>query len=67
MSDLLLALARDLPSTAVLLLMMYLVNRQFSEVLSVVKAHLDDISRLLERCLDGKLEHDEAHRWDRDR
>ncbi len=54
MNDVLLAIARDLPSTAVLILFVYVTSMQYREALTLLKEHLEDISNLLAECLKGK-------------
>lgn len=51
MNDILLAIARDLPSTAVLILFVYVVNKQFGQAIELIRQHLQDVNRLLERCI----------------
>lgn len=52
MEELFLALAKDLPSTAILLLMLWLVNKQFTQVLDAVDRHLESVNKLLATCID---------------
>ena len=54
MDELILALAKDLPSTAVLLLFVYVTSMQYREALTLLKEHLEDISNLLAECLKSK-------------
>lgn len=54
MNDVLLAIARDLPSTAVLILFVYVTSMQYREALTLLKEHLEDISNLLAECLKSK-------------
>lgn len=54
MNDVLLAIARDLPSTAVLILFVYVTSMQYREALALLKEHLEDISNLLAECLKSK-------------
>lgn len=54
MNDVLLAIARDLPSTAVLILFVYVTSMQYREALTLIKEHLEDISNLLAECLKRK-------------
>lgn len=56
MNELLLAIARDLPSTAVLILFVYVTSSQYKEALALLRDHLKDISALLEKCLDKEIE-----------
>lgn len=51
MNELLLAIARDLPSTAVLILFVYVTSSQYKEALALLRDHLKDISALLADCL----------------
>lgn len=61
MEELITAIATDLPSTAALILILYLVNSQFAQVIRVVEKHLEDVNRLLQACIDrqGSEEHEE--------
>lgn len=45
-------LARDLPSTGVLLLLLYLVNQQFAQGLTLLTKQMEDTNELLRRCID---------------
>lgn len=46
-------LARDLPSTGVLLLLLYLVNQQFAQGLTLLTKQMEDTNELLRRCIDN--------------
>ena len=50
-TDWLIAIARDLPSTAVLILFVWVVNRQFTAAIDLLRQHLADVSKLLDRCI----------------
>lgn len=52
MEDIPLALARDVPSLAVLVIFVILTGRQFSTMTDHVAKHLDQINKLLEKCMD---------------
>lgn len=52
MNDVILAVAKDLPSTAVLILFVYVVNKQFSLAIELIRQHLADINKLLEKCIE---------------
>lgn len=51
MDELLVTLARDLPSTAVLILFLCLTNRQFGQLLDILESHLTQIHALLQKCI----------------
>lgn len=51
MNDLMLALAKDLPSTAVLLLFLWQTGKQFDRLTSALENHLAELSRLLGDCI----------------
>ncbi len=52
MNELILALAKDLPSTAVLLLFLWQTGKQFDRLVSALESHLAELSRLLGECID---------------
>ena len=54
MQEIILALAKDLPSTAILILFLYLTNRQFERLLTMLAGHLRQLNSLLEKCIGGK-------------
>lgn len=60
MEELITAIATDLPSTAALLLILYLVNSQFAQVIKVVERHLENVNTLLQRCIERGLDWDEV-------
>jgi len=54
MEEFLYQIARDLPSTGVLLLLLYLVNQQFGQGMVMLTKQMEDTNELLQRCIDGK-------------
>jgi len=54
MEEFLYQIARDLPSTGVLLLLLYLVNQQFGQGMAMLTKQMEDTNELLRRCIDGK-------------
>lgn len=54
MEEFLYQIARDLPSTGVLLLLLYLVNQQFGQGMVMLTKQMEDTNELLRRCIDGK-------------
>lgn len=54
-TDWVVAIARDLPSTAVLILFVWVVNRQFTAAIDLLRQHLSDVSKILERCIDREI------------
>lgn len=54
MEEFLYQIARDLPSTGVLLLLLYLVNQQFGQGMAMLTKQMEETNELLRRCIDGK-------------
>jgi len=54
MEEFLYQIARDLPSTGVLLLLLYLVNQQFGQGMAMLTKQMEDTNELLRRCIDGR-------------
>lgn len=54
MEEFIYQIARDLPSTGVLLLLLYLVNQQFGQGMAMLTKQMEETNELLRRCIDGK-------------
>lgn len=59
MEDIIIAVVRDLPSTAILILFVWFTSKQFSEITTLLSQHLKDIHKLLEQCLNVREVTDE--------
>lgn len=53
MNELIIAIARDLPSTAVLLLFLWQTGKQFDRLTGALESHLAELSRLLGDCINS--------------
>ncbi len=51
MEEIIVQVVRDLPSTAVLILFVYMTNKQFRVAMAMMSEHLADINKILESCL----------------
>lgn len=51
MEELTVTLVRDLPGTAVLILFVWLTNKQFSKAVDMISDHLKEINAILEQCV----------------
>jgi urease accessory protein UreF len=51
MEEIIIAIVRDLPSTAVLILFVWFTSKQFHQITYLLSEHLKDINKLLEACL----------------
>ena len=51
MEEIIIAIVRDLPSTAVLILFVWFTSQQFKQITNLLSEHLKDINKLLEQCL----------------
>ena len=53
MEDIVIAIIRDLPSTAVLVLFVWFTSKQFQQAIVLIGEHLKEINKLLESCIRG--------------
>ena len=54
MEDIIIAVVRDLPSTAVLILFVWFTSKQFSQITNLLSQHLKEINKLLEQCIGSR-------------
>lgn len=54
MEDLATGILRDLPSTALLLIFIYYVSKQFDRALNLLSNHLDQLNALIRECIKSK-------------
>lgn len=51
MEDVAIAVIRDLPSTAVLILFVWFTSKQFQQAITLISEHLKEINKILEICM----------------
>lgn len=61
MENIIIAIVKDLPSTAVLILFVWFTSKQFQQITTLLSEHLKDINKLLEQCL-AERERDEREK-----
>ena len=54
MEEIILNLLRDLPSTGLFVLFIFMINKQFRQALNMLTAHLDQLNGLIASCLKSK-------------
>ena len=59
MEEFFIQLAKDLPSTGVLLLLLYLVNTQVTSGIAMLTKQMEDTNELLRRCIDKNRREDD--------
>jgi len=51
MEEIAIAVIRDLPSTAVLILFVWITSKQFQQAIALISDHLKEINKILEICM----------------
>ena len=54
MEDVIIAVVRDLPSTAVLILFVWATNRQYQNAMELLSNHMNHINEILQSCIEGQ-------------
>lgn len=55
LNDILMGVIKDLPSTAILLLFVILVNKQFTHAIESIQRYLNDLTELLRICISSNV------------
>lgn len=54
MEEIIIAVVRDLPSTAILILFIWFVAKQFNSATQMLSSHLEQLNKLIETCIRSK-------------